>query len=87
MGKFPSPASHDVALTDKLDEIQRTVKFQMKKVSCLCTPVGTVDLTQEQLQQNINLAINTLISLLKKGWQNIKSLHIKSSMGPVQRIF
>jgi large subunit ribosomal protein L10Ae len=27
------------------------------------------------------LAINFLISLLKKGWQNVKSLTIKSSMG------
>jgi len=87
MGKFPSPASHDLSLTDKLDELKRTVKFQMKKVNCMGLAVGTVDLETDQIAQNINLSLNTLISLLPKGWQNIRSLHIKSSMGPPQRIF
>lgn len=87
MGKFPSPASHEVSLTDKLDELRRTVKFQMKKVNCMGLAVGTVDLETDQIAQNINLSLNTLISLLPKGWQNIRSLHIKSSMGPPQRIF
>jgi len=27
------------------------------------------------------------VSLLKKHWQNVKSLHIKSSMGKVQRLY
>jgi len=87
MGKFPFPVGHDTSIPDKLDELSRTVKFQMKKVLCLGVAVGNVSLTQEQLQQNITLSVNTLIGLLKKGWQNVRSLHIKSSMGPVKRIF
>ena len=31
--------------------------------------------------------VNFLIGLLKKGWQNIKSLNIKSTMGPCLPIF
>lgn len=87
MGKFPSPVTHEQKLTDKIKEVQHTVKFQLKKVLCLGTAVGHVGLTSEQLQANLNLAINTLISLLKKGWQNVGSLHIKSTMGPTQRLF
>jgi len=87
MGKFPSPASHDTPLADKCDELQRTVRFQMKKVLCLCVAVGTVTLKDGEVLTNITLAINTLIGLLKKGWQNIRSVHIKSSMGPAFRIY
>jgi len=87
MGKFPSPATHDSPLLDKVDELQRTVRFQLKKVLCLGAPVGTVVLKQEELTHNVILAINTLIGLLKKGWQNIKSMHLKSSMGPSFRIY
>ena len=36
---------------------------------------------------NVTLAINFLVSLLKKNWQNLKSVHIKSTMGKSQRIF
>lgn len=31
--------------------------------------------------------INFLVSLLKKNWQNIKSLHVKSTMGSPVRLF
>jgi len=87
MGKFPTPVSHDTPIENKIAEIQRTVKLQMKKVLCLCVAVGHIGLTPDQLSANITLVINTLISLLKKGWQNIKSLTIKSTMGPPQKIY
>ena len=60
MGKFPSPLGHDVAVDIKIEELNRTVKFQMKKVLCLGVAVGTVELDQAQLHQNLVLSINTL---------------------------
>ena len=66
---------------------QATVKFQMKKVLCLNVAVGNVGMTEDQLVQNLNLAINFLVSLLKKNWQNVKSLYIKSTMGVPQRLY
>ena len=52
-----------------------------------CCQVGNVDMTEEQLMENIRLAMNFLVSLLKKHWQNVKSLHIKSTMGKPQRLY
>merc|ERR1712158_54883 len=34
-----------------------------------------------EMPQNINMSINYLVSLLKKQWQNVRSLHVKSTMG------
>lgn len=59
----------------------------MKKVLCIGVAVGTVNLTEAEINTNLTLAINTLIGLLKKGWQNVKSVHIKSTMGPASRIY
>jgi len=59
----------------------------LKKVLCLGSAVGTMAMTEEELRQNINMSINFLVSLLKKGWQNIKSLYIKTSMGKPERLY
>merc|ERR1712100_922630 len=43
--------------------------------------------TEQQLMINIQLAVNYLVSLLKKNWQNVKCLYIKSTMGKSHRIY
>ncbi|CAB10813.1 60S ribosomal protein L1-A [Schizosaccharomyces pombe] len=86
-GKFPSPVSHSDDLYGKIIEVKSTIKFQLKKVLCLGVAVGHVDMAEEQLAANLSLAINFLVSLLKKGWQNIGSLVIKSTMGKPYRLY
>lgn len=60
------------------------VTFQ---VLCLNVAVGHVEMTDEELAGNVNLAINFLVSLLKKNWQNVRALYIKSTMGKPQRLY
>jgi len=86
-GKFPSLVTHTDDLTAKVLDLKSTIKFQMKKVLCLSVAVGHVGMVEEDLVQNVHLAMNFLVSLLKKHWQNVRSLHIKSTMGPVQRLY
>lgn len=87
MGKFPAMISHSDVLEDKANDIRSTVKFQLKKVLCMGVAVGHVKMTPDELRQNCLMSINFLVSLLKKNWNNVKTLHLKSTMGPVQRIF
>jgi large subunit ribosomal protein L10Ae len=87
MGKFPTPISHSEVLQDKIIEYKSTVRFQLKKVLCLGVAIGHVKMPLDDLMQNLILTVNFLISLLKKGWQNVRSLHVKSTMGKVKRIY
>merc|ERR1712193_26569 len=86
-GKFPTILGASDDMNAKIGEMQQTIKFQMKKVLCLAVAVGTVEMTDDQLAQNINMSINYLVSLLKKQWQNVRSLHIKSTMGRPVRLY
>jgi large subunit ribosomal protein L10Ae len=86
-GKFPTMLTHSEPMMAKIDEVRATIKFQMKKVLCLAVAVGHVNMTPEELVANINLAINFLVSLLKKNWQNVRALYIKTTMGPAQRLY
>jgi large subunit ribosomal protein L10Ae len=82
IGKFPTPVTHQIPLQTTIGDTRSSVKFQLKKVTCLAQCVGHEKMEQEDLRQNIMMSINFLVSLLKKGWHNIKSVHIKATMSP-----
>ncbi|KAK3096805.1 hypothetical protein FSP39_003493 [Pinctada imbricata] len=86
-GKFPTQVSHSESLVAKAEEQKATIRFQLKKVLCLATCVGHLEMDSDQLYQNISLSINFLVSLLKKNWQNVRALYIKGSMTPSIRIY
>ncbi|PAA68107.1 hypothetical protein BOX15_Mlig004111g1, partial [Macrostomum lignano] len=86
-GKFPTMVTHGDSLVGKVEEVKATIKFQMKKVLCLAVAIGHEEMTSGDLINNITLSINFLVSLLKKNWQNVRALYIKSTMGPSFRIY
>ena len=87
IGMYPQVITHEQTLADKIEEIKSSVKFQLKKVLCLAVVVGNDKLTNQQIEENLLSSINFLISLLKKGWNNIKSLTIKTTMGKPYKIY
>merc|ERR1712224_1076203 len=70
-GKFPTLVTHNDNLENKITDIKSNVKFQLKKVLCMGVAVGNVDMTPDELRQNCLMAINFLVSLLKKNWNNV----------------
>jgi len=87
-GKFPTVLGNNENMVEKVNELKGSIKFQLKgKALCLAVPVANVKMSKEDVLINLNTSINFLISLLKKGWQNVRRLYIKSTMGPSQKIF
>ncbi|TIB69712.1 hypothetical protein E3Q22_04300 [Wallemia mellicola] len=79
-GKFPTPISHSDDIEQKINDVKSTIKFQLKEVLCMGVAV-------DEIVAKVVLAVNFLVSLLKKNWQNVKSLHLKSTMGKAHRLF
>jgi len=86
-GKFPSLVTATDNLQAKVDDVRAAVKFQLKKSVSLAVAIGNVGMSEEQVTQNLRLSVNLLVSLLKKNWQNVRSLYIKSTMGTPYRLF
>merc|ERR1712187_328348 len=78
-GKFPTLVTHSDNLEQKVTDIRSQVKFQLKKVLCLGVAIGNVGMTPDEMRTNALMAINFLVSLLKKNWNNVKTLHLKST--------
>ncbi|OEH74183.1 60s ribosomal protein [Cyclospora cayetanensis] len=86
-GKFPAQITHQDKIEEKILEVRSSIKFQLKKVLCLGVAVANVEMTEAQVRYNLTIAINFLVSLLKKNWNNVKRLHIKSTMGKCHTIY
>merc|ERR1712098_267378 len=86
-GKFPTLITHSDNLEQKCKDVKANVKFQLKKVLCMGVAVGNIEMTPDQVRQNLVMALNFLVSLLKKNWNNVKTLYIKSTMGNSFRIY
>merc|ERR1712136_315920 len=56
-GKFPTLLTHSDDMVQKCNDLKATIKFQMKKVLCLSVAVGNVGMTDEELVQNVHLAM------------------------------
>ncbi len=56
-GKFPGLLQHNESMNQKIDEVKATIKFQMKKVLCLSVAVGHVNMSADELAQNVHLSV------------------------------
>eukprot|EP01031_Cornospumella_fuschlensis_P040202 gene40202-48986_t len=86
-GKFPAVLDDNDNVQEKIEVTKATIKFQMKKVMCMSLAVANVTMAPAEIALNVQLAVNFLVSLLKKNWQNVKVLYIKSTMGPPFQIY
>lgn len=79
--KNPSTINDGENLLEKIEALKSTVKYQMKKVPAISHSCGNITMKPEEVMQNIIVSTNFLVSLLKKGWQQIKNVYIHSTMG------
>ena len=80
-GKFPTIVTDNDNLSQKIKEVEQSVKWRFKKKHFCHNAVGHQGLTNEQLTDNVIKSINYIRSLLKPK-QEIEKAVIKFTMGP-----
>ncbi len=87
LNKHPITVVEGEKIMPRIVELQHTVNFAPKKACCLGTAVAKESVGEENIRQNLINSTNFLVSLMKKGWQNVGTIHIKTTMGKSYRIF
>jgi len=91
VGKFPVPITPNEKVLTKVSELQRmlkgSLKFKVGMPMALAFPIGNCTQSEEEIQKNIVFLLNYLTQQFKKGWQNVKRIHIKTTMGAPKRIY
>lgn len=85
-GKMPTPVPPTAPIDEVIKRQRRNIRLKMKDQPVIQCKVGTEDMADGVLVQNIQTVISRLESKLEKGSKNISSVAIKTTMGPLVKV-
>ncbi len=85
-GKLPIPVPPNVDISQAIKKHRKTVRIRMKNQPIIQCQIGTEDMKDEELADNIQAVLRVLEGKLKRGLKNIKFLFVKTSMGAPVKI-
>ncbi len=81
-GRMPTPVAPNANIADAIEKQRKTVQVRLRNQPVLQCRIGTEDMPDEQIAENIETVIRRLEGKLKRGLKNIRSIVIKTAMGP-----
>jgi len=85
-GKMPRPIAPGVDPTVMIDNLRKSVTVRTKDRKTFHVPVGSVEMSADDIAENVDVIMKRVESHLEKGKHNIDSAYIKTSMGPSERL-
>jgi large subunit ribosomal protein L1 len=85
-GKLPVPVPPNADIAALIKKHRKTIVVRMRNQPIIQCAVGTVDMKEEQIVDNIQAVLRMLEGKLKRGLKNIKYAFIKTSMGTPVKI-
>ncbi|MHA1632009.1 MAG: 50S ribosomal protein L1, partial [Candidatus Freyarchaeota archaeon] len=81
-GKMPTPIPPTADMEREIERHRRLVMVRTRGQPVLSCRVGTEDMSDEDIIDNIEAVIGRIEGRLSRGIKNIDSIYIKASMGP-----
>ncbi|WP_297063253.1 50S ribosomal protein L1 [Thermococcus sp.] len=69
-----------------VNKLKRTVRIQLKNNPVVHAPIGTEDMDDEKLAENAEAVLNAIINKLERGENQVKSVYVKTTMGPAVKV-
>jgi len=85
-GRMPIPVPPNVDIGSAIERQRRIVQVRLRSQPILQCRIGTEDMSDEQIAENIEAVIRRLEGKLKRGLKNIRSIVVKTAMGPPIRL-
>ncbi|MEM1515007.1 MAG: 50S ribosomal protein L1 [Candidatus Bathyarchaeia archaeon] len=81
-GKMPAPVPPTADIEREIERHRRLVLIRTRGQPVLSCRIGTEDMNDEDLVENIEAVLGRIEGKLKRGVKNIASIYIKMTMGP-----
>lgn len=85
-GKMPKPIPPSADPAPLINNLRKTVRIRSKDRRTFHAPVGTKEMSVEDLAENVDVVIKRLIGKLERGRMNISSIYLKTTMGKSVRL-
>jgi large subunit ribosomal protein L1 len=85
-GKMPKPIPPKVDIERFIGRYNRTVQLRLKSTPVINAKIGKANLDDKALSENANAIVQTLVGKLPKGMSQVKSITIKTTMGPSTKV-
>jgi large subunit ribosomal protein L1 len=84
--KMPKPVPATAKAKPLMERFKNTIKVRIKDQPVIQALVGSQDMDDELIADNIEAVLDILDRNLEKGRSQIKAMYIKTTMGPVARV-
>jgi large subunit ribosomal protein L1 len=81
-GKMPKPVPPGSDPGPAIEKLRASVTVRTRDKLTFHLPVGTKEMPPEHLAENIDVVLRRITAKLERGKQNIRSVYIKTTMGP-----
>ncbi len=85
-GRMPMPIPVGTDIRPIVERLRNSVKIRTKDKKVFSAKVGSTTLTPEQVAENIDSVLKRVESVLEQGSMNIRSVYVKTSMGPAVKV-
>ncbi len=84
--KMPKPLPPGQDPTPLISNLRQTVKARTRDKKTFHVPIGTKEMSDEDLADNVDAVISRIVGKLEKGYNNIDSVYVKTTMGKAVKL-
>lgn len=85
-GRMPMPIPQGTDIRPIVERLRNSVKIRTKDKKVFHAKVGSTEMKSEQIAENIDAVMKRIESVLDQGSLNVRSVYVKTSMGPAVRV-
>lgn len=85
-GRMPTPIPSGTDIRPIVERLRKSVKVRTKDKRTFHVKVGSTGMLPEHIAENIDAVLKKIEGTLEQGAMNIKSVYVKTTMGPAERL-
>jgi large subunit ribosomal protein L1 len=85
-GRMPTPIPGGTDIRPIVERLRKSVKVRTKDKKTFHVKVGSTQMPPEQIAENIDAVLKKIEGVLDQGSLNIRSVFVKTTMGPAERL-